>query len=187
MLLGYQESSSEQTQHRICQALLHINGFKIKCNNIDTFTVDDVIRKPICFKLKNNVYIMESFRGIPNSGTLHLKCVKYNIEEKVYQTSSYLMPSLLKSIHAVATDSEEEFAIVLGLIEVDTDCEIDPEIDSSDINGKFQMHKPRLLIFSEQDGFQQKLKNVDLAKLTISAGIGFASSGSTLLNLDFQI
>ena len=130
---------------------------------------------------------MESFRGIPNSGTLHLKCVKYNIEEKVYQTSSYLMPSLLKSIHAVATDCEEEFAIVLGLIEVDTDCEIDPEIDSSDINGKFQMHKPRLLIFSEQDGFQQKLKNVDLAKLTISAGIGFASSGSTLLNLDFQI
>ena len=184
MLFGYQESSNEQTQHRICKAMLDVDGFKIECNNIETYTTEDVIRKPISFKLKDNVYVMETLRGIPNSGTFHLKCVKYNIVEKVYHTSCYLLPSLLKSIHAVVTDSEEEFAIILGLIEVDTDSEMD-EIDTSDINGRFQVHKPRLLIFSEQNGFEQKLKHIDLSQLTISAGIGFASSGSTLLRINF--
>lgn len=175
ILFGYQESFQEHTQNRLCQASLKIKGFKMTCSNIDTYIVEDIIRKPICFKLKDNVYIMESFRGIPNCGTQHLKCVRYSTLDKTYDSSNYLLPSLLKSIHAVITDPEEDFAILLGLMEAPI---------TTDINGRFQIHKPRLLIFTEKDGFQQKLRNVDLSELAISAGIGFATSGCTLLSLN---
>ena len=85
-----------------------------------------------------------------------------------------MLPCLVKSIHAVVTDPEETFAVILGLIEVP---------DPTDVGGRCHIHKPRLMLFTEKDGFQQKLKDTDLTHFVINAGIGFASSGTALLKI----
>ena len=154
--------------------IVKTNEFDVIWGKISFNSVEDVIRKPICFKLQNHIYILESFRGIPNSGTLNLKCGKYDLLEKEYHAFEHILPCPIKSIHAVVTDPGETFAVILGLIEVP---------DPTDVGGRCHIHKPRLMIFTEKDGFQQKLKDTDLTHFVINAGIGFASSGTALLKI----
>jgi len=173
ILLGYEESN-EKSMQKLWLRIVKTNEFDVIWGKISFNSVEDVIRKPICFKLQNHIYILESFRGIPNSGTLNLKCGKYDLLEKEYHAFEHILPCPIKSIHAVVTDPGETFAVILGLIEVP---------DPTDVGGRCHIHKPRLMIFTEKDGFQQKLKDTDLTHFVINAGIGFASSGTALLKI----
>ena len=102
--------------------------------------------KPICFKLKDNIYITgnrthycssnphhASSLVCPYCVTAHKSCDKYDYKEKKIYLNMYSMPYALSadSFLTIATDKDEHLAILLFTFE----------------------GKEKMLIFTESDGF----------------------------------
>ena len=85
-------------------------------------------RHPICFKLRNNLYIaggkdprhekncIDCYPSVdhPPSRYLlnHVCCDRYNIKERVYYGTDYRLPVLYSGFSRIATDQNETFAII---------------------------------------------------------------------------
>ena len=91
--------------------------------------------KPLCFKLKNNVYITGG-EGYNNGDKFDLLCCdRYNFESNVYSTCVYTLPYPLNYDDAyVATNINETFALILD------------------------ERKKKVLFFTEEKGYE-KYKN----------------------------
>ena len=173
LLLGILESRETRIQ-RLWLGKLRTDDFNIIWRKLSVQPLREMRRKPICFKLQNNVYIMERFGVTSNSCMQDFKCERYNLNEEKYYAFDQELPICVKSVHAVVTDTEETFALILGAVEV---C--DP--DGFDL--RRYIHKPRLMLFTEKAGFHHKLKEIDLTNFVINAGIDFGISGTTLLKI----
>ena len=92
--------------------------------------------RPMCFKLKDNLYIAG---GLGIEGTSYgrswdltlLFCDQYNLTERKYYESVYSLPYPVNNADKVVTSEDETFAIILNV------------------------ETRRLLIFTEKDGFKE--------------------------------
>ena len=115
---------------------------------------------PICFKLKNNVYITGDRKhcSCGNNRIWHSSCLscthitntfdRYNYKEKKMYTDAYAMPDELSNMCQpvqIATDKNETFAVFVFKNEPSYACGIGCEV--------------KMLIFTEEDGFVQVYDN----------------------------
>ena len=115
----------------------------------------------MCFKLKDNAYI------IGNSPACGKLCDIYNLIDEKYYGSYDLVPTSVRSIHSVVTDAEETFAVILSDEKLTSCCD----------------RKPRIMIFTEKDGFQKYLQDTDLTIDDIKMQSDSDISGAALLRI----
>jgi len=98
---------------------------------------------PICFKLKDNLYICGGVWSNQDATRLFTCCDMYNLKDMTYHKSIFRLPYPLyrNGITFVATDVYETFAIIVG------------ENDRSTRGG--------IIVFTEKEGFREMAGNPD--------------------------
>ena len=115
------------------------------------------LASPLCFKLKNNLYIAGGATTENPSGCLHLSsvdihgkvhyfCHRYDMKNKEYYDCEYILPLSVNSFDKVTTSADEKFAIILtkekGTILIFTEKDGFSEFPNFSIFGKRSVKKP---------------------------------------------
>ena len=77
--------------------------------------IENILIRPICFKLQDNLYIAGG-QAINDLSAFFLCCDKFNLKERNYHESVHFLPSHLPSVahvdNNVVTDGDETFALI---------------------------------------------------------------------------
>ena len=107
--------------------------------------------RPMCFKLKNNLYILDSWHGLGEEFDTN-SCCKYNLRERQFYRNVFGLPFIYFpgafNEPQIVTDANETFAIIVVRVACQSNVREDPYgIKPASI-------KERVWIFTEDEGFR---------------------------------